>query len=162
MSLVTFSPDAYDQFFYKWKILPFVELKDITLKDTRNANFIATGADTVNISNVYLEGLSMKDVKVTYPAFYFSLGHSMNVYNLTAKNVSGPLIQTVNVLAQNFSTFSLTNMYASQQLKTSFQGVIFIAKVENVAQKGLDVRKSLNTYLDNINLNVSKIFRLYS
>jgi len=110
-------------------------------------------ADTVNISNVYLEGLSIKDITSTYSVFRSSFGHLMHVFNVTAHNVTGPLFQTVDVLAQNFSAFSLNNMYTSEELPPGRQNIITFSKINNPAQKGLDTRRSQDTLLDNINLN---------
>ena len=151
--MITFTPGT-DQFLNTWKVLPYVELKDITVKDSKNANFIFTAGDTVNISNVYLEGLSVKDVTVTYPVLYFGGGHSMNVYNLSANNVTGPIIQAVTVLTQNFSSFSLSNMKTDQQLQAILQSIIYISKVDSLLKKGLNISRSKDTFLDNINLNV--------
>ena len=151
--MITFTPNN-NLFLRSWKVLPYVELKDITMKYTRNANFVISNADTFSISNVYLEGLSVKDVTITYPIFYFNTGHSMIVNNLTAKNVAGPLFYASNVLAQTFSSFFLNKMYASQDLlKSTLQSIIMITKVGDPSQKGLDIRKSQDTAFDNINLN---------
>ena len=77
----------------------------------------------------------------------------MHVFNVTAHNVTGPLFQTVDVLAQNFSAFSLNNMYTSEELPPGRQNIITFSKINNPAQKGLDTRRSQDTLLDNINLN---------
>ena len=151
--MINFVP-TNNQFLRLWRVLPYVELKDITVKESRNVNFIMFNVDTVNISNIYLQDLSVKDVNVTYSMFHLSLGHAMNVYKLTANNVTGPVLYLSNVLAQNFSTLSLNDMKTSQgQLRTSLQSIIVISKVDDLSQKGLDIRKSQDTFLNNINLN---------
>jgi len=155
LSLIT-STSAPNQFLNAWKVLPYIELTDITLKYTQNANFIVSIADTVNISNVYLEGLSIKDVTTTFSVFRFSTGHLMNVYNVTANNVTGPIISTNDVIAQNFSTFSLNNMYTSQELDPNLQSMIYVLKNNDFGRTGLDPSRSRDTFLDNINLSVRR------
>jgi len=131
-----------------------MDLRDITMKYTRNTNFLLFSADTVNISNVYLEGLSTKDVTITYAVFRVSVGHSMNVYNLTANNVTGPLFQTNDVLAHNFSTISLNSMYTSQKQDVSRQYILYFAKISDLVKKGLNPNKPRDSFFDNLNLNV--------
>jgi len=130
-----------------------MDLRDITLKYTRNTPFLLYNIDTVSISNVYLEGLSTKDVTVSYALFKFTVGHSMNIYNLTANNVTGPLFQTTDVLAHNFSTISLNNLYTVQREDFSGQYVLSFAKVKDFGKKGLNSAKPKDSYFDNFNLN---------
>ena len=155
--MITFT-SVTSEFLNTWKVLPYVELTDIILKYTQNANFIIYIADTVNISNVYLEGLSIKDLTTTYALFSFAAGHFMNAYNVTANNVTGPVFQTTNVLAQNLSTLSFNNMYTSQQLFKGVQIIIYVSNIDNFGRTGLDPSRSRDIFFDNINLNVKKIF----
>jgi len=76
----------------------------------------------------------------------------MSVYNLTAKNVTGPIFQTVDVLAHNFSTLSFNEMYTSQELKKALQSVIYFSKINNLAAVGIDLSRPKDTFFDNVNL----------
>ena len=80
----------------------------------------------------------------------------MNVYNVTANNVTGPIISTNDVIAQNFSTFSLNNMYTSQELDPNLQSMIYVLKNNDFGRTGLDPSRSRDTFLDNINLSVRR------
>jgi len=160
LSLVAFTP-ATNQFANSWKVLPSMDLQNITMKYTRNVNFLLFSADTVNISNVYLEGLSTKDVTITYAVFRVNVGHSMNVYNLTANNVTGPLFQINDVLAHNFSQLSFNNMYTSQKQDTNQQYIISLAKVKDLVKKGLDPNRPRDSFFDNLNLNVRETLKVY-
>jgi len=152
---VTFSPNP-TTFLYVWAILPVINIKDITIKNSQNANIFLNSAELVTISNVYIENArtAVKDVDMTFAIFNLWTAHAFTVNNLTAHNVSCPLLITIDVLGQNFSDFSLNNMSISQNVKSNYPMIIQIYKTVDPTQKGLDMRKSKGIYLDKINLDV--------
>lgn len=129
-----------------------VNLSYITLKYTRNANFLFTTADTYNIANISLEGLTTKDVTITQPAFRINSGHSMSLYNITANNITGPLFQISDVMAHNFSKINFNNMYISKKDSSDNYFIFYFSKI-TLVKKGLNTSKPRDTYIDNFNLN---------
>jgi len=149
---IMFYPNA-NPFLYNWSVLPMVDIKEITMKNCKNVNFVVLNSDTTTVSNVYLDNISIRDVKAYYGIFTVFTSHAFNVNNLTANNVSGQVIESLDVLSQNFSDFSLNDMATTKNLSITLQNLIQIAKMSDLTKKGLDIRKPRDTYLNNINLN---------
>jgi len=141
-------------FLYSWSVLPNAELKDITIKDSRNANILLMGLDTVNISNLYSERTSVQDVKLPLPLLTFIRGHSVTAYNVTAKDVYGPVLATQDVMKQNFTDCTFSNMSSSQSLIGNHQNILLILNTNDPGTLGLNPNNPMNIYVNNFNLNV--------
>lgn len=154
MVLIIASPiPAY--FLNTWTILPYADIRDITIKDSTNANIQLTGLDTVTVSNLHFERTSIKDVTILTPLFTFQVGHSLTMINVTAKDVYGPVLYALWVMNLNFTDCTFNNMSSSQDLEnTKFQNILVISKGELPATVGLNPKNPDNTYLNNFNVNV--------
>jgi len=112
--------------------------------------------DTVNVSNISYERTSIKDVKMPLPLFTFMSGHSFTVYNVTAKDVYGPVLAAQEVMNQNFTDCAFENMSSSQNLLENFQNILLTLRNDNPRALGLKPDNPNNIYVDNFNVNVTK------
>jgi len=152
-SFILFNPNS-DYIKGIWSVAPIVEITNLIVKKSKNVNFVLMNCDNMTISDVYLEDTLIKGANVTYGVFTAMTGNALNVNNLTVNNGYGQLIQSVKVLSQNFSNFFLSNMSNSQNAEIFYQLLIRIEKDFDAKKEGLDLSKSLDTYFENINLNV--------
>ncbi len=86
-----------------WAVTPTADIRDFTIKNSHNANLVFFLMDTINLTNVYFENLSVKDVVVNYSPLTLIVGHAVNVYNVTANNVYGSVFTLQDTMAINFT-----------------------------------------------------------
>lgn len=145
---------------YTWPVTPTADIRDFTLKNSRNANLVFFLMDTINLTNVYFENLSVKDVVVYYSPITLIVGHAVNVYNFTANNVYGSVFTLQNAMANNFTNCNFNNMTNSQSQDIDKQSIAYIYKVTDPIKKKLDPTRPQFTLFDNFNVNVIEIFML--
>ncbi len=153
MILMKASPNSAT-FLNSWSVLPYANIKDVTITDSRNAAITLTYLDTVTVSNIHFERTSIKDVTLLIPLFYVTIGHSLTMNNVTAKDVYGPVILTQDVMNQNFTDCVFNNMSNSQDIDTQSQNILMISKDNKPSTQGLNPNNPDNIYINSFNVNV--------
>ncbi len=155
---MTFTPISAS-FFNVWTVLPYADLQDITIKNSRYANILFFNPDTVSLKNSYFENNSAKNTtSSSYGLFNVIIGQNLIVDNVTANNVYGSVFQIQDVQSQTYSNCNFYNMMSSQELTDDLQSIVRITKLNSPASKGLNPDKSQIILFDNFNANVRAKF----
>ncbi len=153
MILIKASPNTAN-FLNSWSVLPYVDIKDITITDSRNANIMLSFFDRVTVSSLHFERTSIMDVTMLVQLFSFTTGHSLTMNNVTAKDVYGPVLYTKDIMNQNFTDCVFTDMSSSQDIDGGYQNILMISKDDEPSTLGLNPKNPDNIYLNNFNINV--------
>lgn len=152
--MVKFLPNG-DYFLYLRTLLPSATLRNISIQDSNNVNFVISTLNQVDLQNVQLRNNTFNIETLQFALFFFNYADKVLVQNVYANTQGGPILKITHVLNQQIYNCTFENITTSQKLETVNQNLIQTARFADDIQSGLNPNEDLLTVIRDFNINVN-------
>ena len=125
-----------------------VEVLNLTLNNSINANFIMDGVSNVTLKDISIYNTSYNDASQDYSMFSINQGQDLVITNIVAQEHQGPMLALNNIEDINMNNCHFTGLTATANRTSQAQSFMNIT-VDDTLE-----RKDVSIVLDNVNINV--------
>ena len=126
-----------------------VNFVNLTLSNSTNINFILTGVENTNLTDIHLVNTSYSYSGGEYSVFMFKEGRSLVISNLTVKNHIGSMFVVNNMINVNMTSCYFAEIITLTNLTQQMQSFLNLTVDDSVAKKD-----NLTVTLTGFNINV--------